>query len=1200
MEQDKNMEIGNFKTFCVSRDMNMNPKSADAALLRLVGRNKRVLELGCAAGHMSRAMREQECRVVGIEINAEAANLASAFCEKVIVGDLDYMNFPQELGSDRFDVVLAADVLEHLKDPAWVLQKVSKFLEPGGYLVTSIPNVAHLSVRLALFAGSFPYSQSGLLDKTHLRFFTRETAESLLDEAGFAITDFQRVENKPDEPKVPVLAEEITPAVLEALCRDFSTENWARVKNSIPPALLESLCRDPEAWTYQFIFVGYPLSQPGLACIQQRLKQLADEADNARKDSVKLASQLEAVKDLFDSSQKELSERNQYTIPELELQVHHLGERAAAAQSKNVEIQSHLNVLLEVSDSLREEGRRSQELNAELGRRIESLLEEDARKQSRIQELSRLCDTSQRNADEAGRQIELLQQEVSRKEKRIEDLAHSNETGQLEVSGLRRELEEQKQRIAGLTAQVQALLTREKDLREMLLDAHDQLLRRDEEIAATLAASLPRNPAPAPTPSPLPAAPAPAPPSHPAIGAFAPQTLPGKYLQYQQLLQRIRELVRDSGVKSNKILVISKGDEQLLRLDASTGSHFPQDVDGAYAGYHPADSESAIKHLEELRGRGAQFLLIPQTSLWWLEHYAAFTDHLNRHFGCVINQPDVCLLFDLAGNQHVSTTTKQTAKTPESTANVNRTPELRAFGVNVCGHIRSEKGVGEAVRGQIRALTAANVPIMTNDYYDNSGVNLDDEFTQFADENPYAVNLLSVNADSLKYLVESKPQEYFRNHYNIGCWWWETPVFPREWWDRFQHLDEIWVGSDFVLDAVSRISPIPVVKVLVPVADRFSLNGFSRAHFGLSADTFIFLFVFDFMSVTERKNPFGLVKAFHKAFGKRQDVQLILKCAHSERHPDEMAELKQTCKHANIKIIDAVLSRNETTSLMKVADCYVSLHRSEGFGLTMAEAMILEKPVIATPFSGNMEFMTPSNSYFVKYRRIAIDKDYGPYRGGYWADPDLDHAAELMEHVFKNREEAVQVGKRARRDILQLFNEKRIGTLMRDRLIRIAEMGKIAAPIIDYPDEAEADRSGNGFYHDLVERIRQTVDKTIPSDSRVLVVSKGDDELLQFGKRTAFHFPQTAEGKYAGYHPANGTDAIQQIERLKDQGCNYLLLPQTSFWWLDYYKELQSHLQNEHRKVWSDSDCIIYQLSPKSTGLVQRIRERILPKNGAH
>src|SRR5437870_4581449 len=111
------MEIGNFKTFCVSRDVNMNPSSADTALLRLVGRNKRVLEIGCAAGHMSQAMRDQECQVVGIEINAEAANRASAFCEKIIVGDLDYMNFDRELESDRFDVVIAADVLEHLKDP---------------------------------------------------------------------------------------------------------------------------------------------------------------------------------------------------------------------------------------------------------------------------------------------------------------------------------------------------------------------------------------------------------------------------------------------------------------------------------------------------------------------------------------------------------------------------------------------------------------------------------------------------------------------------------------------------------------------------------------------------------------------------------------------------------------------------------------------------------------------------------------------------------------------------------------------------------------------------------------------------------------------------------------------------------------------------------------------------------------------------
>src|SRR5262249_16789407 len=150
---------------------------------------------------------------------------------------------------------------------------------------------------------------------------------------------------------------------------------------------------------------------------------------------------------------------------------------------------------------------------------------------------------------------------------------------------------------------------------------------------------------------------------------------------------------------------------------------------------------------------------------------------------------------------------------------------------------------------------------------------------------------------------------------------------------------------------------------------------------------------------------------------------------------------------ANIRIIDAIFSRKETVSLMKAADSYVSLHRSEGFGLTMAEAMSAGKPVIATAFSGNMEFMTPANSYLVKYSLTEIDREYGPYREGFWADPDLDHAAELMRHVFANRKEARQIGRRGRADILKDFNEQRVGALMRDRLVRLATLRKIAPPL---------------------------------------------------------------------------------------------------------------------------------------------------------
>jgi 2-polyprenyl-3-methyl-5-hydroxy-6-metoxy-1,4-benzoquinol methylase len=216
-------------------DVDVRSDSTAAKLVRLVGSGKRVLELGCATGYMSRALRDRGCTVVGIEIDEEAAERATEFCERVVVADLDRIDFERELGDERFDVVVAGDVLEHLKDPLSVLVAVKKHVEPGGYMVASVPNVAHGSVRLALLSGSFPYSERGLLDRTHLRFFTRESMEALFERAGFVIEHFERQECAIDASEVPY------------------------DERAVPAGLPEALSKDLDARTYQFLSVSYPV-----------------------------------------------------------------------------------------------------------------------------------------------------------------------------------------------------------------------------------------------------------------------------------------------------------------------------------------------------------------------------------------------------------------------------------------------------------------------------------------------------------------------------------------------------------------------------------------------------------------------------------------------------------------------------------------------------------------------------------------------------------------------------------------------------------------------------------------------------------------------------------------------------------------------------------------------------------------------------
>jgi glycosyltransferase involved in cell wall biosynthesis len=214
----------------------------------------------------------------------------------------------------------------------------------------------------------------------------------------------------------------------------------------------------------------------------------------------------------------------------------------------------------------------------------------------------------------------------------------------------------------------------------------------------------------------------------------------------------------------------------------------------------------------------------------------------------------------------------------------------------------------------------------------------------------------------------------------------------------------------------------------------------TRTDFGLRPESFVFLFYFDAHSFVERKNPVGLIRAFRKAFSKSEDVYLLIKCSHGKR--SMLRILNKACEnHPNITIVDAILSRAALVALLSKCDTYVSLHRSEGFGLTLSEAMNLGKPVIATGYSSNLDFMNDSNSFLVKYKLVELKKRYGPYQEGFrWAEPDVSHAAELMREVYQDRERALMIGEQGRRDIRRLLHPKVIGSMMQSRLAEIAQI----------------------------------------------------------------------------------------------------------------------------------------------------------------
>lgn len=376
-----------------------------------------------------------------------------------------------------------------------------------------------------------------------------------------------------------------------------------------------------------------------------------------------------------------------------------------------------------------------------------------------------------------------------------------------------------------------------------------------------------------------------------------------------------------------------------------------------------------------------------------------------------------------------------------------------SFGVNLLGYFESEKGVGEGVRSNHRIVQATGLPYVLNNWVDSGSSNVETVSDKLDTNNLYIINLMTLNADGLQAFGRNH-SNYLMGHYNIGYWAWELSDFPNEWDTSFGYADEIWTPSKFTSEAVAHCSPVPVrVVPHALVSTDFDVTP-DRAAFGLDPDVFLFLFLFDFHSFLERKNPLGLIRAYKKAFGNRRDVQLLIKSSHSAQHSDELALLQDAASGANVKVLDAVLTREAKQQLMKTADCYISLHRSEGFGLTLAEAMMCGKPVIATAYSGNVDFMSDSDSFLVPYRMVAIDRTHGPYKAGcQWADPDLDYTVDFMRYVESHRETAASLGLRAKARISDILSPATIGASVRQRLEMLGLVGRL--------DQSHAMRTGN-------------------------------------------------------------------------------------------------------------------------------------------
>ena len=360
------------------------------------------------------------------------------------------------------------------------------------------------------------------------------------------------------------------------------------------------------------------------------------------------------------------------------------------------------------------------------------------------------------------------------------------------------------------------------------------------------------------------------------------------------------------------------------------------------------------------------------------------------------------------------------------------------FGVNLYGYVHAESGVGQSARANIEALTSAGVPMAVLDFRHGNISRMGAKVNEGLKGDPiYRFNLFHINADQTIPALDVLGHEVLEGHYNVGYWAWELPEFPDEWVAASEYLDEIWTPSTFCKEAFEQKVAIPVRVVPHSIWQDVAPSNLSQYTY----DGFTFLTMFDCLSVPERKNVFAVIDAFEGAFTPNSgEATLVVKVSNLDSDNGFSKSLKEAVeRNSNIRLIPDYLDRDEVLSLVSNAGCFVSLHRSEGFGLGLAEAMFYKTPVITTGWSGNMEFCSDENALLVDYDLIKLKESYGPYRVGQtWADPHVRHASTLMRQVFENEDLRLKIVDNAHSSVLSKLSPSVIGRNLKEHLLTVA------------------------------------------------------------------------------------------------------------------------------------------------------------------
>jgi glycosyltransferase involved in cell wall biosynthesis len=360
-------------------------------------------------------------------------------------------------------------------------------------------------------------------------------------------------------------------------------------------------------------------------------------------------------------------------------------------------------------------------------------------------------------------------------------------------------------------------------------------------------------------------------------------------------------------------------------------------------------------------------------------------------------------------------------------------------GVNLIGNICAESGLGQSCRLVASALDKTGFPLSIYKYEQLGAEGQGDHSweNRLSKELPYDVNLIHINPHELGLAFIQQDASVWNYRYNIGYWLWELEEFPDEWIPCFQCLDEIWAPSEFICNAIRKKTTLPV-RCMSYYVDVHIGTIYERKHFGIPEDKFLYLMMYDQSSCMERKNPIGVLNAFKMAFEKEnENVGLVIKI--NNPTPESRKQIRSVLDgYTNVYLIEETLSRDEVNSLTKCVDVVVSLHRAEGFGLVLAEAMLLGTPTVATNWSSNTEFMNENVACMVDYELITIEKDMPPFKAGNrWADANLDQAAGYMKKLYEDKEYYEMIRKNAKEYAEEKLGMDQAAGRMRERLKEI-------------------------------------------------------------------------------------------------------------------------------------------------------------------